>query len=263
METRSSNRICPTAVNPATSPLLNGRLHSFQPHKGGALRRRCRSETLPSTTTAAGFVSGLPTVEKIYGKLTATNQKHDAHQQQRSIVQSYRPVLQKYTPVHAVLRNQESVKHIFSCPSAGNDDAIRNQNQSGRVQTRQQHQDVFRKENIEATRFSGLGQYLGQTSSVRQARLQEFERLRDQQQQFVNTDVGSSPEKNGGSADVHQRSQRGAIGRNAWSMDGPKRRVRSLSECDPSELTAGCRSSPMKNGGGERYGTNDVSFFYS
>lgn len=119
------------------------------------------------------------------------------------------------------------------------------------MQTRQQQpQHVVRKENIEATRHNGAAK------SARQARLQEFEWFKEQKH-YVDTKIGSSsPDKHG--VDSHpQQGQR--FGRIEWLVDGQKRRVRSLSECDPSDSAA--YSSPAKNGGEFRFGTNDVSLF--
>lgn len=248
METRSSNRLCPTAVVPTTSPLLNGRIHPSHAHKAGSQRRRCRSETLPTTAFLASAAH--PT----------TDAPH------RSIFQGFRPVLQKYTPV-AVLRNQESAKNIFSCPAASNE------SRSGRMQTRQHQQpQLFRKENIETDRLGGGGgvtQYTFQPAVLRQARLQEFERFREQQTALAQAKYGSggasstSPEKTG--ADVWQRaSQRtAAVGRIELlsGVDGQKRRVRSRSECEASDVLTGCRLSPIRNGGDNGYGPGDVSIF--
>lgn len=203
METRSSNRL--RTVQPAITAQQNGRT-VVVPHKL-VPRRRCRSETLPivhqqqqqhngghhqqqqqqhNNASSGGHIhlQGLPVEPKHFDDLPDSLLKQQQRQQQQT---KYNLLLlqQMYGNDAVVLRNQDSAKNIFSCQTQQQQQHNHNHRQSqpqpdqhsGRASRSTRHASTVPSHTTTTKKENHL---VGE-AAARNARMHEFEQMREQQ----------------------------------------------------------------------------------
>lgn len=238
MEARSNNRLCPAAPLLTAASLTNGGRHHGHSTSAtaGLPRRRCRSESLPLTSSLVG----VPVDAKLYDELSTVQRNHHRRRPQQpppppQPVSNGHFASNKYSPV-AVLRNQDSTKNIFSySPMSG-----------GR-------QHMFKKDMMVVGKFSSASASM----LPHQARVQEYERTKMQTRHSMSKKVDFlDGDHSIQSPKVPVLLQNGAACRGP--VDGHKRRVRSLSDSDPHDLHMTGGGLTAREG---RYLVNDVSVF--